>query len=55
VNSQTKDSKAKQENKKQSERFIEAARKAEADETEAAADQAFKRVARSKAVKKTRK
>jgi len=42
------DTKSKPDDPKQSKRFIDAARKAEADETEEGADKAFKKVAPSK-------
>lgn len=39
---------SKQDDPEQSKRFIDAAKEAEADETEAGADRAFKKVSRSK-------
>ena len=43
----------KQDDPKQSERFIEAAKKAEADETEKGAERAFRRIAANKRPKQS--
>ena len=48
------DSKPKQDDPKQSKRFIEAAKKAEADESERGAERAFKTVATNKEPKSKR-
>lgn len=48
------DKKSKPDDPKQSERFIESARKAEADETEEGADRAFKKVASRRGAKSDR-